>query len=173
MWPKCFWAVEDIPNYRLQGGVSSFASLSYWVGQGFYKIGSWICNDKSRWIQPHLGHAIKGCIFIIEGILPVFGKELGSIHNSILQLQFFGIGFWNAPIPTPVVELGLQLQFRLNGMGGIPLGFRFQIFPLFAALWKGEKVEKMVGARCHQLSFSAKRGREIGNWNPSHSEPSL
>lgn len=41
----------------------------------------------------------------------VIGKELGSIHNSMIQFRSFGIGFWNAPFPcsgilnrTPLVE---------------------------------------------------------------------
>ena len=76
----------------------------------------------------------KNSSFYHSVLAAVFGKELGSTHNSIFQFRFFGICFWNTPIPTPVVELELQLQFWFNGIGGIPLGFQFQIsLPLFCS----------------------------------------
>ena len=53
----------------------------------------------------------------------VIGKEFGSTHNSTLQLRFFGIYFWNAPIPTPRVELGVNYNSNsteLGGFQGIP-----------------------------------------------------
>ena len=49
-------------------------------------------------------------VFETIGQEAVIGKELGSIHNSTLQFRFFGIYLRNAPIPTPGVELGGQLQ---------------------------------------------------------------
>ena len=61
---------------------------------------------------------------------PVIGKELGSIHNSTLQFRFFGIDFWNAPIPTPLVELGGWLQLQFHGIGGIPRDSTSLNFPL-------------------------------------------
>ena len=60
----------------------------------------------------------------------VIGKELGSIHNSTLQFRFFGIDFLNAPIPTPQVELGGQLQLKFHGIGWIPRDSACLNFPL-------------------------------------------
>ena len=44
----------------------------------------------------------------------VIGKELGSIHNSMIQFRSFGIGFWNAPFPCsgnrpPLVEFSIPM----------------------------------------------------------------
>ena len=60
----------------------------------------------------------------------VIGKELGSIHNSTLQFQLFGIDFLSAPIPTPLAELVAQLQLQFHGIGGIPRDSTCFNFPL-------------------------------------------
>ena len=69
-------------------------------------------------------------VFETIGQEAVIGKELGSIHNSTLQFRFFGIDFWNAPIPTPLVELRGQLQLQFHGIGGIPRDSTCLNFPL-------------------------------------------
>ena len=68
-------------------------------------------------------------VFETIGQEAVIGKELGSIHNSTLQFRFFGIDFWNAPIPTPLMELGGQLQLQIPRNWGDSKGFHMFEFP--------------------------------------------
>ena len=117
-----------------------------------------------RWHSDHQ-------VFEIIGQEAVIGKELGSIHNSTLQFRFFGIDFWNAPIPTPRVELGGQLQLQFHGIGGIPRDSTCLNFPLSIQVSLAVQKKPLVTPGSHLFStFSTDFKTNIGiPWNPPNS----
>ena len=86
--------------------------------------------------------------------------------------RFFCIDFWNAPIPTPRVEPGGQLQLQIHGIGGIPRDSTCLNFPLSIQVSLAVQKKPLVTPGSHLFStFST--DFKYKHWNPLESPPIL